>query len=110
MAAEADCTIDPFPAGTAVQDRVPVRRDGVQSPVAAPAVAALHGGVAPAQALPYLWQPIPVCRLVVAIRVDRVLYLLAGNAAGVKHFTMGGLEVETLHEVAGDRAGDTEIR
>src|SRR5262249_10508488 len=58
VAAKADCTIRPFQPRAAIEDRVPVGRDRIQSSIAASAITAVHGGIAPAQAVPNLRQPV----------------------------------------------------
>src|SRR5438128_762215 len=77
--AEADGTVDAFHTRAAIEDRVPVGRDGVESPVAAAAVAAIHGRITAAQALPYLRQPAAVGRLVIIVWVHGIVDLLASD-------------------------------
>src|SRR5439155_18047565 len=99
-----------FPAGNPVEDWVPVRRDGVESSVTAPAIPTLHGRVTLAQALPDLRQPISVRGFVVAVRVDGAVHLLACDAAGMKDVPVRWLEVESLYKVAVDRTVTATIR
>src|SRR5438874_10803853 len=109
MTAEANRTVDPFEAGTAIQDWVPVRSDGVQGAEASPAIAPMHRGAAPAQALSHLRQPSAVGRLVVVIGIDGIVHLFTGNAAGVDHFAVRRFEVESLNEVTVDGTVATAI-
>src|SRR5260221_11755406 len=88
---------------------MPIGRDTVESAVAAAAVATVHGRVATAETLTHLWQPIAVGRFVVIVRIDGVLNLFAGQAADVKHVAVRRLEVDSLDEVAINRATATGI-
>src|SRR5262245_16792433 len=103
VAAEAGGAVGSFQPRQAVEDGVPVGGDGVQGAVAAAAVTAVQGGVTAADPLADLRQPVAVGRLVVVVRIDRVVDLLAGQAAGVDHVAVRRLEVDPLDEVAVDR-------
>src|SRR5262249_12924177 len=109
VAGETDGAIDAFQLRQLVDDRMPVGRDRVQGAVTAAAVAAVHRGITPAQALPYRGQPIAVGGFVVLVGIDRVLRLFTRDAAGVNHLAVRRLEVEPLHKTAIDGAAAAEI-
>src|SRR5437899_3198438 len=89
---------------------MPVRGDAVKRTVAASAVAAIHHRIPAAQTPTNLRQPGAVGRFVVVIRIDRIIDLLAGQAAGVDHFAVSRLEIDAMNEITVDRSALGEIR
>src|SRR5438445_11652762 len=81
---------------------MPVGCDGVEGPVTASAITALHHRITPAQTLTHLRQPGIIGRLIVLVRVDRILQLFADEAAGVNQIAMSRLEIDTVDEIAID--------
>src|SRR5437016_1630245 len=88
---------------------MPIGGDAVERAETTTTKAAVHGGIAPAQTLTNLWQPIAIRRLVVLVGIDGVVDLLAGQAAGVNDVAVGRLEVDALDEVAVNDAATAEI-
>src|SRR5262249_43171569 len=82
----------------------------VERAEAAPAIAAVHRRIAPAETLTNLRQPRTVCRLVVVVGIDRALALLSRDAAGVQHLAMRRLEVDALNEIEIDSTAPAKIR
>src|SRR5712692_112890 len=89
---------------------MPIGRNAIEGAVAAPAVTAFHYRIPAAQASPDLRQPRTVSSFVVGVWVNRIVDLFAGQAAGVNHFAVSGLEIDAMNKVAVDRSPLSEVR
>src|SRR5262245_46736935 len=88
---------------------MPIRSDRVERSVAAAAITTVHGGIATAEPLAHLRQPIAIGGFVILVGVDGLIDFLARQTAGVNHLAVSRLEVQTLDEVGVNRAAPAEI-